>query len=353
MAIPKEEWSAILEDACRAPSGDNAQPWRFEVKGDTVRVINVPEKDTSLFNWHQRTNHVALGACVENLRISAESRGFHVGLKLFPDTADRLVVAEVVLTPDSSASNELAPHIAKRASNRRRYWPKKIGPEELDALAKLADGSHARVAFVTDEAGIKSLARTVSAGEKLVLEDRNIHDFLFSHVTWDRKEDAAKHGFLIDTFEFAPPQRAAFKLFSNWNILKLFRPFGISAMVAKDMESVHATSAAFGAILISGGSDEDFLRAGMLLERLWLTATKIGLAMQGVTTVGYLGARVLAGEPGSLSPAHQQLLRERYAALAEAFEASSSESFGFVFRIGYADAPSAMTTRSEARVEYP
>jgi hypothetical protein len=348
---PSETISAILRDACRAPSGDNAQPWRFEVRGDIIRVINIPAKDTSLFNWRQRTNHVALGACVENLKISAESRGFRANVTLFPEAADRLVVADVALTPDAPARNDLAPFIVERASNRKRYWPKKVEAEKLAALANLAEAEQ-RVAFVESEAGVKELARIVSAGEKLALEDRDIHDFLFAHVTWSKEEDSRKHGFLIDTFEFAPPQRVAFRLFSRWNILKFFLPLGISTMVAKDMEKVHATSAAFGAILAQGDSDEDFVRAGMLLERVWLTAAKLGLALQGVTTVGYLGARVLACEPGGLSPAHQALLRDRYAELSAAFGRAPSESFGFVFRLGYADPPSAMTTRAEPDVHW-
>jgi nitroreductase len=336
----------VLRDACRAPSGDNAQPWKFQIRENVIRIINVAEKDTSLFNWRQRTNHVALGACIENLKISAESRGYRADIKLFPDSTNRLIVAEVTFTQDPAAHNELAPFIHKRASNRKKYWSKKIEQEKLDALAKLG-GAEGRVAFVSDEAGVKNLARIVSAGEKLALENRPIHDFLFSHVTWSREEDAKKHGFFIDTFEFAPPQKAAFKLFSNWNILKLFLPLGISNMVAKDMEKVHATSAAFGAIIIPNNSDEAFLRAGMLLERLWLTATSLGLSMQGVTTIGYLGARVFAGDPGELSLTHQDLLRARYTDLSKAFGRAPSEPFGFTFRIGYANPPSAMTTRFE------
>jgi hypothetical protein len=341
----------VLRDACRAPSGDNAQPWRFRVSGETVRIINAAEKDTSLFNWRQRTNHVALGACIENLTISAESRGFRADTKLFPDPTDHFIVAEVTLTPDPSAHNELAPYIAIRASNRKKYKPEPIEGAKLDALARLG-GKEGRVVFVADRAGVNNLARIVSAGEKLALENKGIHDFLFSHVTWSKEEDAAKHGFLIDTFEFTPPQRAAFKLFRNWNILKLFLPLGISKMIAKDMEKVHATSAAFGAIIAPEGSDEAFIRAGQLLERLWLTAASLGLSMQGVTAVGFLGATVLAHEAPGLAPEHQELLRVRYAELAKAFDVSAQESICFTFRIGYAEPPTALTTRLAPNVDF-
>lgn len=342
----------ILRDACRAPSGDNAQPWRFEVRGDTIWVINMPEKDTSLFNWRQMTNHVALGATIENLRVSAEAKGFRTEINFFPDAPDRLIVAEAVLTPDASMRNDLAPYIAQRASNRKSYLPKKIEPEKLAQLAALAENESSRVSFISDEATVREVAHIVSAGEKLALENRSIRDFLFSHVTWTREEDEQKHGFFIDTFEFNPVQRAAFKLFRNWNALRFFLPLGISTMVAKDAEKVHRTSAAFGAVIAPGRSDEDFIRAGMLLERLWLAATQLGLALQPTTTVHFIGARVRGDDPGDISEQHQRLLDERYAMLAQKFGVSDLEEFGLVFRLGYADSPSAVTTRFEPNVTW-
>jgi nitroreductase len=284
-----------------------------------------------------------LGACLENLKVSAESRGYRAEIKLFPDATDRLVVAEAALTQDPGAHTELAPFISKRASNRKKYWPKKIEQEKRDALARLG-GVEGRVAFVSDEAGVKNLARVVSAGEKLALENKSIHDFLFSHVTWSKEEDAQKHGFFIDTFEFSPPQRAAFRLFSYWSILKLFLPFGIANLIAKDMEKVHATSAAFGAIIIPNNSDEAFLRAGMLLERLWLTATSFGLALQPTTGLHFFAQPILAGDTFSLSDEVISFIRGQYELLKKTLVVEG-EVIGFVFRIGYADPPSAMTTR--------
>lgn len=342
----------ILRDACRAPSGDNTQPWRFLVRGNVIYVINVPERDTSLFNYRQMTNYVALGACLENLRVSAESRGFRVDMKLFPNAVDRLSIAEAILSPRSSIQNELAPYIKERATNRRRYLPRKIEQGKFNELSALAQDIGGRIVFITDDAAIKEMASIVSAGEKLVLEDRAIHDFLFKHVTWTKKEDEQKHGLLIDTFEFTPPQKAAFRLFSNWHVLKLFLPFGVSKMVAKDMERVHTTAAAFGAIIMPSRSDQDYLKTGILLERLWLTVSKLGLALQPTTTVNFIGTRVLLGDPGTLSEPHQKLLRSRYAELAQRFGVAGEEGIGFVFRLGYAGAPSSTTTRFEPEVSF-
>lgn len=341
----------ILRDACQAPSGDNTQPWRFEVRENTIHIINESDKDTSLFNWRQVTNHVALGACIENLRISAEHRGFSVALKFFPDAQNRLIVAEAVLT-SGVVQNDLAPYIAQRATNRKRYHNRQIESEKLAELSMLAKDIGGRVAFVSDKDGVRRIAHTVSTGEKLALENKSIHDFLFSHITWTKEEDEKKHGFFIDTFEFNFLQKTMFRLFRNWNILKFFLSLGVSRLIVRDIRNIHLTSATFGAIVIPNDTDEDYLRAGMLLERLWLTASKLGLSLQPTTIVHFVGAQVLAGDSEDITQKHQQLLRGEYTRLTEAFSLNKSENFGFVFRLGYADNPTAMTTRFEPEISF-
>ena len=52
--MTKEEAKRILSSAILAPSGENCQPWKFEVKGSNIDVMNVKERDQSLYNWDQR-----------------------------------------------------------------------------------------------------------------------------------------------------------------------------------------------------------------------------------------------------------------------------------------------------------
>ena len=351
MSMDRDVIMDILRDACRAPSADNTQPWRFDVRGDTIQVWNAGDQEESVFNYGQQVNHASLGACIENLIQSATAHGFSTSLLLFPESGEPLLVAKVVLSRGASQPSPLAYEIAKRSSNRKHYEPTPIPQETLDELSGLATSSEGRVSFVTGNS-VARVAKIISAGEKLALENKPIHDFLFDHVTWTKEEDAVKHGFLIDTFEFAPPQRALFKLFRNWNILKLFIPLGFPDFVAKDMAKVYATSAAFGAILIEESGPEAYVRAGMLFERIWLTATKHGVALQPTTGLQFFAQPVLAGERFELSDSTARFIRERYAALVEAFGARTGETIAIAFRMGYADAPSAMTTRFEPDVRF-
>src|SRR3990167_10630915 len=67
----------ILTAANSAPSGENCQPWRFVVSGDTVDVYLRPERDKSAYNWGQRGSLMACGAALENLVLAAGQGGYH------------------------------------------------------------------------------------------------------------------------------------------------------------------------------------------------------------------------------------------------------------------------------------
>ena len=62
-----EKIERIIRAAVCAPSGDNVQPWRFVVSGNSINIFDIPERDTSLYNCSQNTSHIAHGAAIENI----------------------------------------------------------------------------------------------------------------------------------------------------------------------------------------------------------------------------------------------------------------------------------------------
>src|SRR3989344_4833954 len=72
----------VLEAAIMAPSGENAQPWKFVVHrqqdGVVIDVLVSDERAQSLYGWGNRASYVAIGAAVENMRVAAPSYGFSI-----------------------------------------------------------------------------------------------------------------------------------------------------------------------------------------------------------------------------------------------------------------------------------
>ncbi len=59
--MDKEDIKKILEMAVYAPSGENCQPWRFEVRDSKIDIFNLPERDQSLYNHGQMASYFAHG----------------------------------------------------------------------------------------------------------------------------------------------------------------------------------------------------------------------------------------------------------------------------------------------------
>ncbi len=167
----------------------------------------------------------------------------------------------------------------------------------------------------------------------------------FSHIRWNEEENKfSPNGFYVKTLEFAPPQLIGFKLFRHWPLLKLFNLIGASKFVAKDNAKVYASSAAMGAIIIPSATPQNFVEAGRLMERVWLTATKLGLSIQPTTGVLFLMQNILAEETKNFSSDQVNMLKEAYQEVQELLSLTDG-TVAMLFRIGRGGLPTARAAR--------
>ncbi len=82
------EFERILTAGNSAPSGENCQPWHFVVRGASIEVHLLPERDQSAYAWGQRASYLANGAAIENMVIAASAEGYRVIVNYFPTPND-------------------------------------------------------------------------------------------------------------------------------------------------------------------------------------------------------------------------------------------------------------------------
>ena len=74
--MSRDTLSQILDLARWAPSGDNEQPWRFEIVDDNlIRVHGFDTRDHVLYDYDGHASHIAQGALLETMRIAATGFG--------------------------------------------------------------------------------------------------------------------------------------------------------------------------------------------------------------------------------------------------------------------------------------
>ncbi len=343
----------IIKDGIMAPSGENCQPWRFVVEGDSLDIFNVPEADMSLYNSLQKGSYFAHGALIENIVLSAQKHGYSTHVSLFPDKYNENQTARIVFEKAESVEDSLYPCIVKRCTNRKDFSGEKLTSLEIEQLQEsiLLAGSETLVC-VDETETLKAVGQALAVNERVLFENKKIHDFFYGHIIWDKKDENKAGGFFIDTLEFLPHQLGAVKLFKHWTILKLLnRIIGVSKMISKENGEKYAQSGTLGALLMKGETKQDFVSLGRSMQRVWLTATKLGLAVHPCNGTIYFMEHIKDGGVHSFSKKHRTLIEKSYEVLQNAFGAHGTR-LGFIFRIGKADAPTARAMRCSPTIDY-
>lgn len=72
----------ILDLARWAPSGDNTQPWRFEIRSERHLVIHgFDTRDQVVYDLQGCASQLALGGLLETLEIAAQGRGWRCEIR--------------------------------------------------------------------------------------------------------------------------------------------------------------------------------------------------------------------------------------------------------------------------------
>lgn len=343
----------IVYAGIMAPSGDNCQPWRFEVADNEIRLFNLPERDNSLYNFRQNASMIAHGAVIENMVIAASSFGYRLQVRLFPSQKDENYIASCALVKDEAISKDfLTDFIDKRVTNRKKYNPSPLNVTQLDFLLRTNNEfTGATIEIIDEMEKVKSLAKILSNNEKLVLENRDLHHFLFNHIRWTESEERRKKdGLYIKTLELGPPQKLGFKLFRHWFLLRILNKIGASKKVASENAKIYGTSSAMIAFVIPDNKPVDFISAGRLMQRTWLKITSMDLSAQPLTGITFLWQRVLANATTAFTVEQTNLIANTYYTIKQIFGISDSGTVALVLRIGDGGRPSATSSRLDPEI---
>ena len=335
----------------------NSQPWRFEVTNSVIDIHNLPEKDNPVLNYRQRGSYIAHGALVENIVLAAGKFGCAAEVFPFPTPENEAHTARISLKPADVPCSPLVDCILRRHTNRRAYLSDSLSKEELSSLADCVQGlsSAGEVSLVlTQEADPKrTLAECASSVEQVILESKLLHGLLFKDVVWSQAEESQRRsGMFIETMELAPPQRLAFRLASRWSVMQALNGLGLSRFIARQDAKLYATGAGMGALLVRENADSrDFLFAGRAMQRVWPTATQLGLFMQPLAGLLFAAMRLEGGGDDQFSARHADSIRASDRAIRDTLRLGPGSKVAMMFRLGHSAPPTAVCSKKSPQVE--
>ncbi len=254
-----------LRAAVLAPSIHNTQPWLFQLRDSSVDVISDRRRQLTTLDPDGRAMHVSIGAALLNLQVALRAEGRASKLMLLPADGDPDLCATVQLggrVPVSPLASTLSAAIRQRHSNRRPFSAEPVPSVELTALVGAAMAEDASL-LVPDPATRHDVLNLVRAADRQQRSDKRYRAEL---ALWTSSIPGQADG--VPKEAFGPrPDPAKLPL----------RDFGL-------VHNGHRRPARFEptptiAVLYSRGDEPaDWLRTGMALQRVLLTATASGLA---------------------------------------------------------------------------
>lgn len=335
----------LAQKAVNAPSGDNAQPWRFRLDGSAITLFNEEGADQTLYNFRERGSYLSHGAVAENLRLLAAARSFSARIEPFPGESN--ATARITFAEERDLRDELVEAIPLRATNRKPYEKRPLEPQHRAAMERAAaDIPGVRLILVEEHPGMEELARHISINEWLLMENKHLHDFLFGMIRWTRQEERAKPGLYVKTMEFPPPLRLMLRyVLVHWSAVLALNRIGLSRNISKQTNALYAASSAIGAFIVPAERDTDFFNAGRAFQRLSLAATRAGASLQPLAALPYLAQRLRANEADMFSPEHRALIAAANRGITGILGIPEYSSIAMLFRLGYGNPPTARSRK--------
>jgi nitroreductase len=283
-----DQLAEILDLARWAPSGDNTQPWRFEVLSSKRFVIHGHDtRESCVYDLDGKSSQLALGALIENIHIAASAFGLGVELSRRAFLADDHPTFDVLLKPEpNTPPSDLLAAIPARSVNRRSFSTRPVSQSDWASLASAVGPDHELRVF----AGLAHRLRWASllwsnAGLRLRLPEAfDVHKRVIewgARFSADRIPDqalgASSFTLLI--------MRHAMTSWQRVNFLNTWLAGTIGPRIEMDWLPALACNTHIAIMARSTPTTvDDHIAAGRVIQRFWLTATQLGLQHQPAVT---------------------------------------------------------------------
>ncbi|WP_245913756.1 Rv1355c family protein [Nannocystis exedens] len=352
LAWPPELARELVEVAARAPSGGNTQPWRWLLRGGRLFLFHERARSESLADFRALGGVAALGAAAESLRLAAHARGLELAQLVFPsaDEPDLAAVFERLPAPGPSAAphwrDELAGVLGLRHTNRKNSGRAPFDPAHHAALAAAAASvAGAQLLFVSGDAELAELAELVGIGDQQRIIDDRLNREMFREVRWTPEEaEATRDGIYIESLELSAADRAGLSMCRRRDALVLLRTLNGGRGLRKSAAKAIASASAVGLLTMPRVGADEFFRGGQALQRMWLVAHTLELAIYPMTTLPYMFLRARHGGEG-LSEAAVAALAEARPRFTRLFPVRPEQAEVLLFRVSQAEAPTLQSLR--------
>lgn len=329
-----ERWVRL---GSHAPSADNELPfiYRWSSQRQQLDICAAPSF-AALSPSRRFLAFYAAGALAETMVVAASVDGVRLDISLLESGAAP-GLARLAVAGGTAAADPLASQILQRHTNRRLYQRTVLAAGVTDILQREVQGIAGISMSLYEAARAGPLQRLLVQAEAERFYSQVLHEEIFSSVRFDVGWSAScETGIPPIATEVELPMRPMFGLLKHWPLMNALKHIGVHRMLGFRVAGLPARcSATLGVLWSKQSGPADAFATGRALQRVWLSATAQGVAMQPMAAAAVLALDIWPG----VRPEVRATLRAGWQ------EVDRDAQPLMVFRLGYSAPPSGTSGR--------
>jgi nitroreductase len=265
----------IVEQATRAPSIHNTQPWRFVTHGDTIELWTDPSRGLPVLDPTGRGRHISCGAALLHARIAAGAAGYAAAVTILPDPSEPTHLADLELHEATPADSDraLAAAIEQRHTSREPFKDEPIAEDIINDLRRAAATEGAWLRVIESPEDATAVAVLLAHADEVETADPAYVEELRQ---WTQRGDTGDGIPASAVPDAAPGERG-----SNYRLRDFVAGREHEASSPDEPPPVERPL-----VVVLGTTDDDlasWIASGQALGRLLLTATAHGVTASPLT----------------------------------------------------------------------
>ena len=253
----------LLRYAILAPSSHNTQPWKFAIGRDEIALFVNKDRWLRVADSNQRELYNSIGCALENLLIAAEHFGYGHHVTYFPEPTNLKFAAAVEFLPEGAPSahrpRALFDAISNRHTNHRPFEDRLVPEADMDRLRAAVAEDGISLYLTSDLALRLQVDRLVNRADATLFANREFREEL---------------DYWIGEGAFGTP----------WLLTKLAQLgagyLDLGGFAPKSSSEIMMSAPVLGLLCSTQDDLLSQVKAGQALERIYLTATCLGIRLQ-------------------------------------------------------------------------
>ncbi len=351
---PKTMIEELINTARWAPSGDNTQPWQFEIIDDKHFIIYAHDtRDWCVYDLDGRASQIAVGAMLETLFIAASAMGFKAVFKRRESSAEEKPEIEVSLSALTECEEQPLRSVIEMRTTQRRSLSIQPLSRKQKQLLENAVGDNYQVIWLEGWKNKWQMAKLLFKNAHIRLTIPEAYKVHKDIIQWDAQFSASK---IPDQAVGLDP--IALKLMKwamhSWQRVELLNNYFAGTWMPRlQLDFFPALRCAGHFVIVADtplNTMDDYFNGGRALQRFWLTATRLDVQLQPEMTPLIFSRYSQVSENFTSDVQANNNAGLLAAELEKILGSQFNERRVFMGRVGMGNRPSSRSTRQEANL---